>query len=73
MMESTLPKWQAELAGTPAWLLQTFIGVLVVVVLSAWLLKKTRFGTEFWHVLRPCLDKKSNFKVLLVLAVMLVT
>ena len=72
MMESTLPKWQAELAGTPAWLLQTFIGVLVVVVLSAWLLKKTRFGTEFWHVLRPCLDKKSNFKVLLVLAVMLV-
>ena len=54
MMESTLPKWQAELAGTPAWLLQTFISVLVVVVLSAVTLQAAAvyspFLNRFFHV-----------------------
>ena len=67
-----MEKWQIELHATPMWLLQTFGGVLVALALIIALSGKTRFGKQFWHVLKPCLDKKSSRKVLLLAALMIV-
>ena len=67
-----MEKWQIELNATPLWLLQTFGGVLLVLTLMIFLTGKTRFGQQFWHILKPCLDKKSSSKVLLVIALMIV-
>lgn len=65
-----MQKWQTELNATPLWLLQTFAGVLAVLLLAALLLGKTRFGRQFWQVLSPCLSRKSAWQTLAVLALM---
>ena len=71
-MPTQLPKWQQELFATPIWLLQTFISVAVILMIVVWLLQYTRFGREFWHVLRPCLDKKTARRALLMISAMIV-
>lgn len=68
----TLPKWQQNLYDTPLWLLQTFSGVVIILALVVYALKFTRFGREFWLVLRPCLDKKTIQRALLLIAIMIV-
>ncbi len=70
-MPTKLPKWQQELFATPIWLLQTFASVVVILIVVVWLLKYTRFGREFWHVLRPCLDKKLARRALLLISAMI--
>ncbi|WP_274571701.1 ABC transporter ATP-binding protein/permease [Neisseria leonii] len=57
-----MEKWQIELNDSPLWLVQTLGGVLAASVLMVFLAGKTRFGRQFWHILRPCLDKKSGIK-----------
>lgn len=71
-MPTKLPKWQQELFATPIWLLQTFVSVALILIIVVWLLKYTRFGREFWHVLRPCLDKKTARRALLMISAMIV-
>ena len=56
--------WQTELYGTPMWLLQTFTATMVLLAISIYLIGKTRFGRQFWHVLRPCLDRKSSLHII---------
>ena len=70
-MPTKLPKWQQELFATPIWLLQTFASVVVILIVVVWLLKYTRFGREFGHVLRPCLDKKLARRALLLISAMI--
>lgn len=65
-----MEKWQIELTQTPVWLLQTFVGVLLVLGIMVLLVAKTRFGKEFWFILRPCLNRQSTIKLLLLLALM---
>ncbi len=48
-----MQKWQIELAATPLWLLQTFCGVLLALLLTVFLFSKTRFGKQFWQILKP--------------------
>lgn len=67
----TLPKWQQNLYDTPLWLLQTLAAVCLILIISLWLLKHTRFGREFWLVLKPCLDKKNIPQALILMALML--
>lgn len=67
-----LPKWQEELWATPLWLLYTFIGVSLSLVLAILIVSQTRFGREFWQLLKPCLNKKNIWKIILILALMLV-
>lgn len=66
-----MEKWQIELNDTPVWLLQSFTGVLAALAVIVFLAGKTRFGKQFWHILRPCLDKKSAVKVLAAVTLML--
>ncbi|UOO82953.1 ABC transporter ATP-binding protein/permease [Uruburuella testudinis] len=65
-----MQKWQIELQATPLWLLQTFCGVVLVLALAVFLLGKTRFGKQFWQILKPCLNKRSRGKIILLLGVM---
>lgn len=67
-----MQKWQIELYNTPLWLLKTFAGVLLACVILIFLVGKTRFGVQFRHVLTPCLDKKTLFRVLLMIAAMII-
>ena len=67
-----MQKWQIELYATPLWLLQTFIGVLIALVITVFLFGKTRFGKQFWQILKPCLTKKSGAKAIFMIAVMIV-
>ncbi|MBF0804923.1 MULTISPECIES: ABC transporter ATP-binding protein/permease [unclassified Neisseria] len=64
-----MEKWQIELGNSPMWLLQTLGGVMAALVLIVFLAGKTRFGKQFWYILRPCINKKSGVKT--ALAVML--
>lgn len=66
-----MEKWQIELYKTPIWLVESFIGVLVVCVILAFSLKNTRFGQQFSQVVRPCIDKNNLKKILLILAILL--
>ncbi|MDK4575227.1 ABC transporter ATP-binding protein/permease [Kingella kingae] len=63
--------WQTELYGTPMWLLQTFTATMVLLAISIYLIGKTRFGQQFWHVLRPCLDRKSSLHIIGFVALMI--
>ena len=58
-----MQKWQVELYATPLWLLQTLLGVVVASVIIVLLVGKTRFGKQFWYILRPCLSKKSSVQI----------
>lgn len=66
-----MEKWQIELYQTPIWLVQSFIGVLVVCAMLAFLLKNTRFGRQFSQVVKPCIDKNNLDKICIVLAILL--
>lgn len=66
-----MEKWQVELYGTPLWLLQSFVGVVIACVLLVICLKNTRFGKQFHQVVTPCLTQQNRKKILLVLAAML--
>lgn len=70
-MQDVMPKWQIELLATPMWLLYTFLSVMLLVSVAALLLKRTRFGRDFWAVLQPCLTRKSGLKLLAALALIL--
>ncbi len=65
-----MEKWQIELNDSPMWLLQTLGGVMASLVLIVFLAGKTRFGKQFWYILRPCIDKKSGAKTALVVTLM---
>lgn len=67
-----MQKWQIELNNTPLWLLQTFLGIVVAMVIIVALVSRTRFGLQFRQVLAPCLDKKSAIKTVVLLSVMIV-
>lgn len=67
-----MEKWQIELYQTPIWLLQSFIGVLVVCAILAFSLKNTRFGKQFRQVVSPCVDKNNLKKILAILAILLI-
>lgn len=66
-----MEKWQIELYQTPIWLVESFIGVLVVCVILAFSLKNTRFGQQFSQVVRPCIDKNNIYKICTILAILL--
>lgn len=66
-----MEKWQIELYQTPIWLLQSFIGVLVVCMILAFSLKNTHFGKQFRQVVSPCIDKDNLKKILSILAILL--
>ncbi len=66
-----MQKWQVELYDSPMWLLQTFIGVVIALVISIFVISKTHFGKQFWQILRPCLDKKSGQKIILLISLMI--
>lgn len=63
-----MQKWQIELYATPMWLLQTFLGLMAMVVITLILLSKTEFGRQFRQVLSPCLNKKRAIKLLFLLS-----
>ncbi|ASP18262.1 ABC transporter, ATP-binding protein [Neisseria sp. oral taxon 020 str. F0370] len=65
-------KWQTELAASPLWLLQTLAGVLLAAALAALLLGRTRFGREFWQVLKPCLSRRGAVAAAAVVILMIV-
>lgn len=65
-------KWQTELAASPLWLLQTLAGVLLAAALAALLLGRTRFGREFWQVLKPCLSRRGALAAAAVVVLMIV-
>ena len=65
-------KWQTELAASPLWLLQTLAGVLFAAALAALLLSRTRFGREFWQVLKPCLSRRGALAAAAVVVLMIV-
>ncbi|MFH6973586.1 ABC transporter ATP-binding protein/permease [Neisseria sp. 23W00296] len=65
-------KWQTELAASPLWLLQTLAGVLLAAALAALLLGRTRFGREFWQVLKPCLSRRGTLAAAAVVVLMIV-
>ena len=67
-----MQKWQIELNATPMWLLQTFMGVLLAVLLTVFWVSKTQFGKQFKQVLAPCLDRKSYFKMIILLVIMMI-
>ncbi|QMT30866.1 ABC transporter ATP-binding protein/permease [Alysiella filiformis] len=67
-----MQKWQIELYATPLWLLQTFGGLLLILGVLLALLRQTRFGRQFHQVLSPCLDKKSAFKLMILLSLCMV-
>lgn len=66
-----MEKWQTELHSTPLWLLNTFLGVSLAVVLAVFLLSKTTFGKQFWHITKPCLNRKNSLKIGAVAALLL--
>lgn len=67
-----MQKWQIELYATPLWLLQTFGGLVLILGVLLVLLSKTPFGRQFHQVLSPCLDKKSAFKLMILLSLCVV-
>ena len=67
-----MQKWQIELNNTPLWLVQTLAGILIILVIIILLVGRTRFGKQFWHILQPCLNKKSGSKVALAVVVMII-
>ncbi|MDO4696939.1 MAG: ABC transporter ATP-binding protein/permease [Neisseria sp.] len=67
-----MEKWQTELYATPLWLLNTTAAVCITLAVLAFLAGKTRFGKEFSYILRPCLNRKSVFKISLLMLLMLV-
>lgn len=67
-----MAKWQIELYATPIWLLKTFVGVVIAMAIILLLVSRTRFGKQFHHVLSPCLDKKSSFKIIILISLMIV-
>ena len=55
---AAIQKWQAELSATPLWLLQTLLGVVSIAVCAVFLIGRSRFGREFWQVLKPCMGRR---------------
>lgn len=66
-----MQKWQVELHNTPIWLFNTFLGIFFISIILLLLVSKTKFGKQFWLITRPCLSKRSLWKIGIVLAVML--
>ncbi|KLT72189.1 hypothetical protein PL75_09630 [Neisseria arctica] len=66
-----MQKWQIELYATPLWLLQTFGGVTAALVIIIFCIGKTRFGQQFWQILRPCLNRKISIKAAFMIALMI--
>ncbi len=67
-----MEKWQKTLYETPIWLAETFLWIAIILAIVLLLLSKTRFGLQFWQVLRPCLNKKSYWKIIAVISLMIV-
>lgn len=67
-----MEKWQKTLYETPTWLAETFLWIAMILAIVLLLLSKTRFGLQFWQVLRPCLNKKSYWKIIAVVSFMVV-
>lgn len=67
-----MEKWQKTLYETPTWLAETFLWIAIILAIVLLLLSKTRFGLQFWQVLRPCLNKKSYWKIIAVVSFMVV-
>ncbi|WP_373740229.1 ABC transporter ATP-binding protein/permease [Neisseria sp.] len=72
-----MQKWQTELYATPLWLLQTSAGIALAAAVIIFLAGRTRFGREFWYILKPCLpDFKGRLKIaaaVLLMVVLLLT
>ncbi|MFC2534997.1 MAG: SbmA/BacA-like family transporter, partial [Neisseria elongata] len=67
-----MQKWQAELSATPLWLLQTLLGVVSIAVCAVFLIGRSRFGREFWQVLKPCMGRRGALQTLAVSLLMIV-
>lgn len=67
-----MQKWQVELYDTPEWLLQSFVGVVIVCVILAFSLKNTHFGKQFYQVIKPCIDRNNYLKIIAICVVMLI-
>ncbi|MGF6147301.1 CDS102 [Kingella potus] len=72
LLTQTAQKWQTELAASPLWLVQTLCGILVCTLIAVFLLGRTRFGREFWQVLKPCLSRSGAAKAAAVVVLMVV-
>ena len=69
---AAIQKWQAELSATPLWLLQTLLGVVSIAVCAVFLIGRSRFGREFWQVLKPCMGRRGALQTLAVSLLMIV-
>lgn len=67
----TQEKWKTELLGSPLWLVQSFLGVVLFCALAALLLRHTRFGQRFGCILRPCLSRSHTVQTVLLLSTLL--
>ena len=67
----TQEKWKTELLGSPLWLVQSFLGVVLFCALAALLLRHTRFGQRFGRILRPCLSRSHTVQTVLLLSTLL--
>ncbi|MCP1773131.1 putative ATP-binding cassette transporter [Neisseria perflava] len=67
-----MEKWQIELYGTPLWLAQTLLGVLLVLAVVLFFAAKTHFGREFKYILKLCLTRRSSGKILAAVVLMIV-
>lgn len=67
-----MEKWRVELYDTPLWLLQTFLGVMMLGVLLVFGLRKTNFGEQFYRIVHPCLTGKNILKISLLLGLILI-
>lgn len=66
-----MQKWQIELDRTPWWLLTSFGSALGALAAAVFLMSFTRFGRDFWRVLKPCLSRSGTLKTALMLAGMI--
>lgn len=67
-----MEKWQKTLYESPVWLAETVGWVAVILAMTLFVLSKTHFGRQFWQVLRPCLNPKSYWKIIALIALMIV-
>lgn len=67
-----MPKWQSELYGSPMWLLNSFIGVVLTLLLTVWLIDRfTDFGRRFRHIAALCLNRRWMLRLTAALALLL--
>lgn len=63
--------WQQELITAIFWLFKAFFWVVLVLGVSAWVLKLTPFGKKFWHITKLCLDRANTTKTFVMIGILI--